>query len=344
MRRRVGLLSVCGLIVQLLVPSTAHAWWGWLDELSGPGPFRGIQFDARLACFGDQPRDRGESFFREGVRELTEAIAAGSMTPQFEAEAARRGLGSGASGNLLTFMAAQPSAASATILKALATAIDSAGNQSASLDAAIVHFGEAARWLSSPPNTLSAGGVSYSACGPERDARRRIAVEVTSRLFHSTSSQDGAWAGGNEIRFSSLTPSLSWRPLLDVTERYGDILDVSSGAGVYWFSSTGNPGGFDSFSGVVLEPLTVGVRPGVLFRTKNDKAGSVSAALKSTFSFRAGLLIFPGGFKERAFSPTVDPLLVEQGRRLPAEKVKTMAVFVDVQPLLYALHRKHIMN
>src|SRR5262249_46320276 len=36
----------------LLSPAPAHAWWGWLDELSGPGRFRGPQFDFRLVCFG----------------------------------------------------------------------------------------------------------------------------------------------------------------------------------------------------------------------------------------------------------------------------------------------------
>jgi hypothetical protein len=39
------------LALQLAVPSPAHAWWGWLDNLSGPGPWWGPEFDFRLVCF-----------------------------------------------------------------------------------------------------------------------------------------------------------------------------------------------------------------------------------------------------------------------------------------------------
>jgi hypothetical protein len=34
-------------------PAPAHAWWHWLDELSGPGPFMGAEFQWRLACIDD---------------------------------------------------------------------------------------------------------------------------------------------------------------------------------------------------------------------------------------------------------------------------------------------------
>lgn len=38
----------------LLAPAPAFAWWGWLDELSGPGRFWGAEFDFRLACLMQQ--------------------------------------------------------------------------------------------------------------------------------------------------------------------------------------------------------------------------------------------------------------------------------------------------
>jgi hypothetical protein len=38
----------------LIAPSPAQAWWGWLDELSGPGRFWGAEFDFRLACLMQQ--------------------------------------------------------------------------------------------------------------------------------------------------------------------------------------------------------------------------------------------------------------------------------------------------
>jgi len=41
--------------MQLLAPSPAHAWWGWLDNLSGPGPFNGLEFDYKILCLMNQP-------------------------------------------------------------------------------------------------------------------------------------------------------------------------------------------------------------------------------------------------------------------------------------------------
>jgi hypothetical protein len=51
-RTRVLLLMMS---VVLLWPSGAHAasFWGWLEELSGPGPFKGWLFSTPLACQQD---------------------------------------------------------------------------------------------------------------------------------------------------------------------------------------------------------------------------------------------------------------------------------------------------
>jgi hypothetical protein len=43
------------LVLLLVVPAPAQAWFGWLDNLSGPGPFNGAEFDFKLLCFMDQP-------------------------------------------------------------------------------------------------------------------------------------------------------------------------------------------------------------------------------------------------------------------------------------------------
>lgn len=56
---------VAGVCLLLLAPAPAHALWGggWLEKLSGPGPFRGQVFDARLLCVateGASTRDRGD--------------------------------------------------------------------------------------------------------------------------------------------------------------------------------------------------------------------------------------------------------------------------------------------
>lgn len=48
MKRTVLLVT----LLMVLVPSPAFAWFGWLDALSGPGPWFGALFEFRLKCFG----------------------------------------------------------------------------------------------------------------------------------------------------------------------------------------------------------------------------------------------------------------------------------------------------
>jgi len=58
------------VFVQLLLPQRAEAWFGWLDELSGPGPFWGAQVDLRLMCYGarGQQKQQDVDLMALGVR------------------------------------------------------------------------------------------------------------------------------------------------------------------------------------------------------------------------------------------------------------------------------------
>jgi hypothetical protein len=47
-------LLVCALS-QLIAPTRAYAMFGWLDHLSGPGPFGGVEFEIRVLCVMRQP-------------------------------------------------------------------------------------------------------------------------------------------------------------------------------------------------------------------------------------------------------------------------------------------------
>jgi hypothetical protein len=47
-------LVTLGLFVAMLMPAPAFAWFGWLDKLSGAGPFWGLLFDVRAVCFGQE--------------------------------------------------------------------------------------------------------------------------------------------------------------------------------------------------------------------------------------------------------------------------------------------------
>jgi hypothetical protein len=49
--RRVRSALILGVLLELMWPAPAHAWWDILDQLSGPGKFQGWHLEARLVCF-----------------------------------------------------------------------------------------------------------------------------------------------------------------------------------------------------------------------------------------------------------------------------------------------------
>ncbi len=58
--RRLGIVVVYCAAFQLLMPVPAHAWWGWLDELSGPGPWMFGDLQYRVACVPDRSAEAGQ--------------------------------------------------------------------------------------------------------------------------------------------------------------------------------------------------------------------------------------------------------------------------------------------
>jgi hypothetical protein len=45
------------VVFLLMAPAPAQAWWGWLDELSGPGPWMFFDVQYRIACIEDRGSD-----------------------------------------------------------------------------------------------------------------------------------------------------------------------------------------------------------------------------------------------------------------------------------------------
>src|ERR1700722_20631342 len=52
--RRARSALILTVLFGLMRPAPAHAWWDWLDELSGPGKFKGWHLEARLVCFTER--------------------------------------------------------------------------------------------------------------------------------------------------------------------------------------------------------------------------------------------------------------------------------------------------
>src|SRR4051812_27962147 len=51
--RRFIVIGLCVSSFLITLPAHAHAWWYWMDEYTGPGPFTGFDVQWRLACLAD---------------------------------------------------------------------------------------------------------------------------------------------------------------------------------------------------------------------------------------------------------------------------------------------------
>ncbi|MGH7486533.1 MAG: hypothetical protein ACREMY_13185, partial [bacterium] len=95
--------TVCLLFLFLLTAATpAQAWWGWLEELSGPGKFRGPQFEFRLVCFGEESEAKRLVDAFKSARALTRKIDGGTTETLIAADDAWRRLTAQLNDTLIT--------------------------------------------------------------------------------------------------------------------------------------------------------------------------------------------------------------------------------------------------
>jgi hypothetical protein len=320
-------VAVC-LGIQLILPAPAQAWWGWWDELSGAGPFQGLEIEARLACFGGAtPHPARDGTLAMIQRQFDYEMSVLRTDPKANPDLVRQ----------LTNLNALLSAAvsnSVTVeqLDNVAKAAAALSRDGADQRLQIVlknlerDLLESKGRLVTLKNQRGSAGVMFSACPIRRDNNRRVSINATFRLLNSYGDRKGLYAGGNEIELAMFVPALAWRPLVDFSTI--DVIDLSTGAGVYWFSSAaGVPGSFEPFRGVVLEP----VRLDFHVPSKLVGRGWFGAALAGA-SYRRGWAIFPAGFAADAFGTTIPP---ELARQIPGEWVKTQAIFWDFGPLIH---------
>lgn len=330
MRRVVLAVAVC-LGVQLIFPAPAQAWWGWWDQLSGAGPFRGWEIEARLVCFGEatsHPAKDGTLALMQ--RQFDYATTEFRTNPSADRELVQ----SLTALNALLDAAVSNSVTVADLSEIGTRASDLRTRSKGRVDQRVQDaFTDLERRLTESrgrleilKNQRGSAGVVFSACSIGRDNNRRVSINTTARLLHSYGERKDQYAGGNEIQLAMFVPALAWRPLADF--RAFDIVDLSTGGGVYWFSSEAAlPGSFESFRGFVLEPVRIDFHfPSSI--TKNGAFGALLAGL----SYRRGWAIFPRGFAANAFGTTTTP---EQAHQISAEWVRTAAIFMDVTPFIH---------
>ena len=330
-RRRWPVAVVVCVVVQLTTASRADAWFGWLDRLSGPGPFYSLDFEYRLACFG--PRF-------ERVEELDRLLrTAGTQTRN-------------------TLLDRENFKDTKTAWNAVAAAVAEANEHSAfpvlvpldvsdfkqQVDALTVEEVQKMQFNLFPVNlrvrdvlkmtginalaaqaarfaegmfkantTINSVGSMWSFCGPTRT--RRFGIELGANFGQANSNPQ--YAGGNTIRLISLVPSVSVRIFKDPRL---DVLDVGAGFGGYWLSSRG----FDSLRGIIIHPR-------VDLHTPSSWANNDGfESLLSLFTFRFGFVFFPGGFDATAFAATSDRAVPIRG----GEPIPRASVVVNLQTLI----------
>lgn len=338
--RHMAALALVGLF-QVMTPAPVDAqyvdWWGFLDHMSGPGPFRGTVLDFRLVCFGPESQAKRLAARLTEARQLTTAVVPGDDSGPFQraktawdelmAELARTAvtfpvlpLGdvADARGRLLALTKNDLLAFNARTSGGASPALD------ASSKARADDLGRAARWVKRvAAANIAAGstGVFWSACS--NDKTRRSSLDLGVSLW-KTKNTDTLYAGNHPIRLTTVMASYSWRIFED--PRY-DLLDAGFGGGAYFFTSQG----FDSFRGLIVQPFRLDLHGPSLWSSYSLGDGTLRTAARaaSLVTFRYGALTFPSGFEADAFAATGD-----KAHRIHAELNQTWSVFFNLKPLL----------
>ena len=327
-RRWVAVGMLCA-VVQLGSPGRAYAIFGWLDHLSGPGPFQGIELQFQLFCVMNQP-DR-----EEAIKKTTGAIAAlraipapdppSNFLPALDKQLedflkAIQGDQRDRSLQLLRL-----AAEIRTITDRLRSEKDLARFEKAI--GALKNAEETAREAAVPtvrqvPASFlwanchdhpNAGGETYRVPFRDRpwefltvqhsDRHPVFSLNLNYRyyttgpyLFYGPS-RSPEYAHGKTIQLQTIELHPSF-PLKKLT--WGlDIIDAQVGIGWYSFTSSD----FPRFGGLIVEParLDLHVPAGLL-----DNNPSPLLRLLYSISARVGLVMFPGGFSAGAFNATGD--------------------------------------
>jgi hypothetical protein len=310
-RRNARLLAVTLLVagIQLLAPPPADAWFGWLDKFSGPGPFKGLLFDARLACFGaptgvESPEFRAAEALTRLLIESTEKDFA-----QLRRETAE-------AWNVV-FLPDRRSAVLAVQMRAqFFVALRNLRDATQQREAVLAAARGAVDEINASRRRLIFGGAigtMWSTCGAAKD--RRVSVDLSVDLWWAKGNPE--FAGGEQVRFTTIMPAVSYRVFPDPDY---DVLDVSMAAGWYWFTSKG----FDSVDGFVVQPVRVTLHPPTGWHAlDHDDIRRWLAPI----AVRGALTVVPSGFKADAFNAS-------RRERIPAEYVPTLGLYYNLMTLL----------
>jgi hypothetical protein len=82
--RRVALTLLSAFLMLVAFPNPAAAWWEFLEELSGPGWWKGFDVDARLFCLVDTLPEKTEDDLVTRMESLVNRMKAKETRPRIE--------------------------------------------------------------------------------------------------------------------------------------------------------------------------------------------------------------------------------------------------------------------
>jgi hypothetical protein len=316
-----GRVAFCLLLV-VLAPTPAHAWFAWLDHLSGPGRWYGAKVDVRFWCFG-----RTMPF--EEVAKQVATIAAKTPTLRTPSDALAaekdwnevlqrlqgmdRGLGvvdvelaEGRAQVTRAFGSIRSQGRLAERISAveLQKLVDELAGVAKKVDNARIK-------LHTATVSIAFTGIFINLCSIEK--RKSFAIEAG--FTQMVTPGNSAYANKEKIWLTTYTAGLSYRIPLPAD---WDVADLGTNVGMYHFQSNG----FREFSGWTLEPFV-----DLHFPTWFVVHGNKVERFFARFSVRGGLMFFPGGFKTEQFGPP--PL----SRDISGKDVsKSLTVFFRVIP------------
>jgi hypothetical protein len=310
--------ALCAAVL-IAAPTPAHAWFGWLDKMSGPGPYKGLLVETRLVCFGDDTL-YANAGFRMALTRLESLLDEAATDEQFNA----------------LFTAALAALQVKVDLKTgVPTAFGEASTSSSAAQHGLIEllrglvaaktrqervqatraFLDRVEQNRTAVRSLAAIGTFWSACGDERN--RQWSFEIAADFWWANGGKE--FADGQPVRFITLMPAVTYRVF---PSGKADVLDVGIAAGRYWITSKG----FDSLDGWVLQPLRLGFHPPTPWL---DLPASDFRRWLAPITARFAITVVPGGFDEDDFNA-----VPERRERIGAEALKNVALFYNVTSLL----------
>lgn len=288
--RRLAVTVVFATSFLFALPSPAHAWWHWLDELTGPGPFTGPDLQWRLLCFDDplpetaQPdliakREKARQFLNKREADLEKAEFSKLNDNQKERDAVDAAR--------IAFATAQDN---------LKKAVDDTRKSQDPGDYVL-------RSLKSfesgkhPRFKREFARFSGVACATGESKNPAASLNLRTALL---------WSIDNHLDYGSKAapriflwqPELSFSAFVD----HRKSVELMTGAGLSRFSGEG----FDSFWRFYWKPIGLTFSPAALVR--RDQSGNLKNCLCDrlirAFTISSAVLYIPKGFTAADFGAT----------------------------------------